>query len=596
MKKKKDPYALRDIYDEMELELITSMQRNLIKHNIDEYNAGFSWEMWQKAKLRNIIDYRRETNETLYRFAKRIKFAIRDVLEYHFHKGRNFKIKIPENGKNTAKVGEDPPNEDQFFGMNEKKLNALVESTTNDFKDIQQSVYRKMDDVYRQTIFKTAYQMASGTIPLDKAIDKSVESFLKKGIDCIVYKNGRHVNIADYAEMALRTASHRATLLGEGSKRDEMGVHLVFVSAHANACKLCLPWQGQILIDDVFSHPSEDYIAKYKDKYKLLSDAIKAGLLHPNCRHTLATYFEGVTRLPKKQDPVQALKNYNNEQEQRRLEREIRKQKRIYAGVVDKADKKEASANLRQAQKNLRDFLKEHPEFKRHPHREKNHFNDVHELADDGLDIKQFKSAGNISKHNHHNQDIVNKYFNYMKIKTKDSSVINYIKRDISLMPLKDLEFLKKYKVSIESSDTNSKYRSSIGMNKIMINYTEGKAQGSFAHEFAHCVSKRTALYEKEEFLDVVENAMKGASLQKGKVNGKEFIYVKSDKFVKNYQGRTYLTPDDYRKKGFIESSDLREYVSVGYQTYITDPQLLYDKDRMLYDYFEKVGLVNEEK
>ena len=370
-KKEKDPYALRDIYDEMELELITSMQHNLIKHKIDEYNAGVSWEMWQKAKLRNIIDYRRETNETLYRFAKRIKFAIRDVLEYHFHKGRNFKIKIPENGKNTAKVGEDPPNEDQFFGMNEKKLNALVESTTNDFKDIQQSVYRKMDDVYRQTIFKTAYQMASGTISLDKAIDKSVEGFLKKGIDCIVYKNGRHVNIADYAEMALRTASHRATLLGEGSKRDEMGVHLVFVSAHANACKLCLPWQGQILIDDVFSHPREDYIAKYKDKYKLLSDAIKAGLLHPNCRHTLATYFEGVTRLPKKQDPVQALKNYNNEQEQRRLEREIRKQKRIYAGVVDKADKKEASSNLRQAQKNLRDFLKEHPEFKRHIHREK---------------------------------------------------------------------------------------------------------------------------------------------------------------------------------------------------------------------------------
>ena len=97
MKKKKDPYALRDIYDEMELELITSMQRNLIKHKIDEYNAGFSWEMWQKTKLRNIIDYRREINETLYRFAKLIKFAIRDVLEYHFHKGRNFKIKTHKN-------------------------------------------------------------------------------------------------------------------------------------------------------------------------------------------------------------------------------------------------------------------------------------------------------------------------------------------------------------------------------------------------------------------------------------------------------------------------------------------------------------------
>ncbi|MCR0367802.1 phage minor capsid protein, partial [[Clostridium] innocuum] len=200
-----------------------------------------------------------------------------------------------------------------------------IKSTKNDFEDVQQAVYRKMDDVYRQTIFKTEFQLSSGAISLGKAIDKATEDFLAKGVNCIAYKdkNGeimRYVNIADYAEMALRTASHRATLLGEGSKRDELGVHLVFVSAHANSCKLCLPWQGQILIDDVFSHPSKAYIARYKDKYKHLSDAVKAGLLHPNCRHTLATYFEGVTRLPKPQDPKIALENYNYEQRQRKLE------------------------------------------------------------------------------------------------------------------------------------------------------------------------------------------------------------------------------------------------------------------------------------
>lgn len=371
-KKEKDPYALKDIYDEMELELIASMKRNLIKHKVDEYNAGFSWEMWQKAKLRNLQEYRKETSSILYRFSKRLQQAIKDVLTFSFHKGkRNIDVKMPQDGKNTAKVGQEPPQEDKFFGMNEKKLNALVESTKNDFNDVQTAVYRKMDDVMRQTIFKTSYQMASGTIALDKAIDKSVEIFLDKGINCIVYKNGRCVHVADYAEMALRTASHRATLLGEGSKRDELGVHLVFVSVHANSCKLCLPWQGQVLIDDVFSHPSKEYIDRRKDKYKLLSEAIKAGLLHPNCRHTLATYFEGISRLPEPQDPVEALKNYNNEQKQRQLEREIRKRKRIFAGVVDEKNKKKASADLRRAQKNLRDFLKEHPEFKRHYHREK---------------------------------------------------------------------------------------------------------------------------------------------------------------------------------------------------------------------------------
>ena len=378
MKKEKDPYALRDLFAEMELELMASLRRNFINHKMEEQARGFSWEMWQKAKLRNLQEYHKETTSVIYRFRKRISTAIEQVLRNHFSVGvRKADLKLPQDRANTGLPGEAPPQETQFFGMNKKKLDALIKSTKNDFEDAQQAVYRRMDDVYRQTIFKTEFQLSSGAISLGKAIDKATEDFLAKGIDCIVYSNGRHVNIADYAEMALRTASHRATLLGEGSKRDELGVHMVFVSAHANACKLCLPWQGQILIDDVFSHPSKEYIARYKDKYKLLSDAIKAGLLHPNCRHTLATYFEGVTRLPKPQDPEKALENYNNEQKQRQLEREIRKRKRILAGTVEDGDRKEARANLRQAQKNLRDFLEEHPEFKRSQRREKVHSTSV---------------------------------------------------------------------------------------------------------------------------------------------------------------------------------------------------------------------------
>ena len=378
MKKEKDPYALRALFAEMELELMASLRRNFINHKMEEQARGFSWEMWQKAKLRNLQEYHKETTSVIYRFRKRISTAIEQVLRNHFSVGvRKADIKLPQDRANTGLPGEAPPQETQFFGMNKKKLDALIKSTKNDFEDAQQAVYRRMDDVYRQTIFKTEFQLSSGAISLGKAIDKATEDFLAKGIDCIVYSNGRHVNIADYAEMALRTASHRATLLGEGSKRDELGVHMVFVSAHANACKLCLPWQGQILIDDVFSHPSKEYIARYKDKYKLLSDAIKAGLLHPNCRHTLATYFEGVTRLPKPQDPEKALENYNNEQKQRQLEREIRKRKRILAGTVEDGDRKEARANLRQAQKNLRDFLEEHPEFKRSQRREKVHSTSV---------------------------------------------------------------------------------------------------------------------------------------------------------------------------------------------------------------------------
>ena len=170
-----------------------------------------------------------------------------------------------------------PQVEENFFGVNEKKLNALQETVTNDLKKAQMSVLRKMDDVYRQTIFKTHVYLQSGAKTINQAIDMATKDFLEKGINSITYKDGKQVNISSYAEMCLRTASQRATFLGEGKKRDEYGIHLVVVTAHANTCKMCEPWQGKVLIDDVFSNGGD---MEQKD-YTLLSKAITAGLLHP---------------------------------------------------------------------------------------------------------------------------------------------------------------------------------------------------------------------------------------------------------------------------------------------------------------------------
>lgn len=376
--KKRDPYELKDIYSEMELELVASFHRNLIKHGIEEYQAGFSWEMWQVSLLRNMEQYRKENMEIIGKAKPHVQHAIEAVLKDKYEKGYSStdKIKMPKDGLNIAKPGETPPPEDKFFGMNKNKLNALVKTMKNDFEKADNAIYRKMDDVYRQTIAKVEYQMSTGAMSLNKAIDKATEIFLEQGINCIAYKDKdgeilRYVNIATYAEMALRTASQRAVFLGEGTKRDELGVHLVTVSAHANACEMCLRWQGQILIDDVFSHPSEEYIAKYKEKYQLLSYAIKTGLLHPNCRHTLSTYFEGVSRVPTIVDSDIVKKNYAAEQKQRKLENLIRKAKREYAGVVDEDNKNESKKRVLMYQKQLRDHLKSNPQLKRRNHREK---------------------------------------------------------------------------------------------------------------------------------------------------------------------------------------------------------------------------------
>ena len=73
------------------------------------------------------------------------------------------------------------------------------------------------------------------------------------GLNCIEYANGARYTISDYADMAIRTASKRAYLQGEGEKRQEWGIHTVIVNKRGNPCPKCLPFVGKVLIDDVWS-------------------------------------------------------------------------------------------------------------------------------------------------------------------------------------------------------------------------------------------------------------------------------------------------------------------------------------------------------
>lgn len=380
--KRNKHYDIREIFEQMELDLISSMHRAFYFHKREEAKKGFVWEQWQKSKLRAIEEYRRRNKKLVDSYSKPIQETINREINGNFKKkARNlsdkikkfFGISMPEDIADKQKIKEHikEPTDEAFFGVNEKKIETLQKVVEQDLKRAQYSVLRKMDDVYRQTIYKSQVYMQSGTVTLNKAIDMATKDFLKQGINSIKYSDGKNVNIASYAEMCLRTANHRAKLLGEGIKRDEWGVHLVVVSAHVNTCKMCEPWQGKVLIDDVFSHPSKEYIERNSKKYKLLSEAIKANLMHPNCRHNLVTYFEGVTRLPKIPDEKESIETYKVEQKQRAFERAIRKQKRIVEGTCDESNKQQEYTKLRALEKSLREHLKKHPQLRRNYEREK---------------------------------------------------------------------------------------------------------------------------------------------------------------------------------------------------------------------------------
>lgn len=378
-------YNLRRIFEEMELELVKSLRRNLSRHEAEEKKEGFRWEMWQRAKLRNLRRYQKENREIVGKIRPEVRRTVNRAIRESYQDGQNmftrvwnrvkqlFKKKQPgvRFPEGPTEKGLDTPaaQETAFFGINDKKVRVLQESVQNDLQRAEAAVLRRMDDVYRRTVYAEQIKLAAAGKTLDRAIDEATKQFLQKGIDCIEYKNGHRVNIASYAEMALRTASHRATLLGEGKKRDELGIHTVVVSAHANTCPLCAPWQGKVLVDDVFSSGTKEEAQRLG--YPLLSEAIKAGLLHPNCRHTIATYFPGITPIPEIPDAEKARKTYEAEQKQRAIERRIKKWKRITEGTVDAKNRTYAQRKIRDAQQEMRDHLAENPELRRNYSREK---------------------------------------------------------------------------------------------------------------------------------------------------------------------------------------------------------------------------------
>ena len=371
------------IFEEIELRLIASLKRNLSRHKAEEEKEGFEWSAWQAEKLNNIDNFRKENAQIADEYVDVIDDETRQLMTDQFHEGEHTAeqsvIDVSESGVNVPDVPAQPqPPEaptaipdDHFFGVNKPKMDKLMEDVTTLEKTALTAAVRNMDDVYRTTLNKVQLMMGTGSITLNEAIDLATRDFLDKGINCIGYADGRRVNIADYVRMALRTTSTRATLQGAAKRFAELGYDTVLISQYGGCSETCEPYQGKVYIDDVFTiwngERSGDFgKSNYCDKwFMLLSVAIRGGLFHPNCRHTMGQYIEGLTKIPQ---PIPAEKIREQralEEKQRAMERKIRALKRKVEGTQDEKKVKEYKRKLREEQGKLREFIKEHDDVLR---------------------------------------------------------------------------------------------------------------------------------------------------------------------------------------------------------------------------------------
>ncbi len=306
-------YDIAEAFRRIELELISSMRRNWKRHNEEENKYGFTWSRWHAEQLKSLEEFKKKNPRLFSSEFKAINEQFLDSI-----------------------LGQKETN---FFGVHSRKVQALVKATTGDLVKAEHAMLRKANDEYRKVIYNAQTYLASGAGTLDKAIDMASNDFLTRGINCVVYKGGRHVNMATYSEMSLRTTNKRIGMYADGAKRQELGVHTVKVSKYGMCSKTCQPWQGRVYVDDVYSGGTPEEAEELN--LPLLSTAISGGLFHPNCKHHLSTYYPGMDNDDDGDPRHPTYENPPGTQEHHYLQHQIQRERRLQIGSLSEDKIKE---------------------------------------------------------------------------------------------------------------------------------------------------------------------------------------------------------------------------------------------------------------
>lgn len=344
-------YDIGEAFAAIEREIIASMMRNIDRHKKREEKENKEWSMWQTEQLKALEKFKKENWSKYENQFKNLNRKIDDLLHMAEEEGQmDQEAEILQAIKDGFPAREvEPGTTAEFFKLNNRKLEALIQATNNDMQKAETAVLRMAEDQYRKIIYNAQVYANTGAGTYEKVIDMATRDFLAAGLTCIEYKNGARHTLSDYADMAIRTSSKRAYLQGEGVKRQEWGISTVIINKRGdNPCPKCLPFVGKVMIDDVWSSGPKDGKSPVTGKqYPLISSAIAAGLYHPRCRDSHTTYFEGISTPPdgkftKKELNDLAEKN-RREAQQQYAERQTEKYERLAKYSLDQENKERYS-------------------------------------------------------------------------------------------------------------------------------------------------------------------------------------------------------------------------------------------------------------
>lgn len=221
-----------------------------------------------------------------------------------------------------------------YYKQAADKLNlvntVMLESTQQAYKLTVADIVNRVQAT--QTALDVgAGEVVAGVSSWNEAVRHSINRMKDNGITGFIDHAGRRWSAEAYTAMDIRTTMANTARAATWETNENFGNDLYLVSYHSGARPLCYDWQNKVISSTNNARDTVDLdgnpVHVYAQDETTYGQA--AGLFGVNCKHYPSPFIPGVSVIRgQPQSPAENKETYEQSQEQRRLERKLREQKR----------------------------------------------------------------------------------------------------------------------------------------------------------------------------------------------------------------------------------------------------------------------------
>lgn len=329
--------------EEIAAELHTAMLKEVTRRILEREAKGFDYiltpsDRWRLESLLELGDLRDDLIKEIAEYTNYEEKEIRAAFKDAGIKALSYDDKIYQRaGLSPVPLAQSPYMLRLMQRNYEATMGEWMNFTRTTADATEQTFIDTMDQIYSRVT-------SGGTGYIEAYVD-GIDSLAKQGL-YVHYPSGHRDTIETATLRCVRTGVSQASAQIQMARMDEMDCDLVLVSSHMGARPSHQVWQGKI-------YSRSGTSKKYPDFVSSTGYGTGEGLCGWNCRHNFSPYYEGQGNPFERYDDKENRELYEKTQEQRAMERAIRKSKREKETLADAVDNAQDEETRRQLAERL---------------------------------------------------------------------------------------------------------------------------------------------------------------------------------------------------------------------------------------------------